>query len=324
MPYQVSETTDAATGLFKYVLDGPSGSHVEIAPTLGCNCIEWQVGGRDVLWAPPLAELAERPTRGGIPILFPFPNRIRGGRFTWSGREYQLPCNDSTKANAIHGFSPRVPWRVMECSAERDGAHLAADFIGSRDAKVDGNLWPADPRLSMRFELQDRSLRLEATVRNSSDVPLPFGLGYHPYFAISPGDRIGSPSRGRWELQDSLPAGKILPLDTIFDLRDPRRVAELTLDDVYTDFPAVTGASSELIERGRVLYADGGSLSVRTSRDFRELVVFTPPHRKAVCLEPYTCPTDAVNLAARGLDVGWQTLAPDQTWSAVVEFRIET
>jgi aldose 1-epimerase len=324
MPFQVSETTDATTGLLQYVLDGPSGSHAAIAPSLGCNCIEWQVGGRDVLWAPPLAELADRPTRGGIPILFPFPNRIRGGRFTWASREYQLPCNDSTKANAIHGFSPRVPWRVMECSAERNGAHLAADFIGSRDAKVDGNLWPADPRLSMRFELQNRSLRLEATVKNSADTPLPFGLGYHPYFAVPPGDRIESPARGRWELQGSLPTGRVLPLEAKFDLRHPRLVEELNLDDVYTDFRPTPGSPTELIERGRVLYANGGSMSVHTSPAFRELVIFTPPHRKAVCLEPYTCPTDAVNLAARGLDVGWQTLAPGQTWTAVVEFRVET
>ena len=78
-----------------------------------------------------------------------------------------------------------------------------------------------------------------------------------------------------------------------------------------------------LVERGRVLYADGGALVVRVSPVFRELVLFTPPHRKAVCLEPYTCPTDAVNLAARGLDVGWQVVAPGQSWHAAVEFRVE-
>jgi aldose 1-epimerase len=235
-----------------------------------------------------------------------------------------LPCNDSTKANAIHGFSSRVPWRVMECSAERNSAYLAADFIGSRDAHVDEKLWPADPRLSIRIELQDRSLALEATVKNSSDVPLPFGLGYHPYFGVSPGDHIESSARGRWELQDSLPTGKVLPLDAKFDLRHPRLVEELSLDDVYTSFPPNSGSPNELIERGRVLYAEGGSMSVHTSPAFRELVIFTPPHRKAVCLEPYTCPTDAVNLAARGLDVGWQTLAPGQTWTASGEFRIES
>jgi aldose 1-epimerase len=323
MPFQVSETTDSATGLLHYVLNGPGGSHAAIAPALGCNCICWQVGGHDMIWSPPLAELADRPTRGGIPILFPFPNRIRGGRFVWAAREFQLPCNDSAKANAIHGFSPRVPWRVMECSAERTSAHLAANFVGSRDANVNGNIWPTDPRLSIRIELQDRSLRLESTVKNATDRPLPFGLGYHPYFTSRPGARIESPARGRWELRDSLPTGKVVPLDATYDLRHARLVEEINLDDVYTDFPAPADTSIDLTERGRLLYADGRSVTVRTSPAFRELVIFTPPHRKAVCLEPYTCPTDAVNLAAHGLDVGWQVLAPGETWTAVVEFHCD-
>src|SRR5262245_33205768 len=240
MPFQASETNDAATGLLQYVLDGPSGSHAAIAPALGCNCLHWHVAGREMLYAPPLAELADRPTRGGIPVLFPFPNRIRRGRFTWAGRDYELPCNDSTKANAIHGFSPRVTWHVQECSAERERAHLTDDFVGSRDAKVDGKLWPTDPRLALRIEVTDRSLRLEATVTNTAQTPFPFGLGYHPYFTVSPGDRIESPARRRWELSDSLPTGNLLPLDPSSDLRHARLVEELTLDDVFTDFPAAT------------------------------------------------------------------------------------
>ena len=44
--------------------------------------------------------------------------------------------------------------------------------------------------------------------------------------------------------------------------------------------------------------------------DFRELVVFTPPHGRSVCLEPYTCVTDAANLAQQTSDTGWRELPP--------------
>ena len=50
---------------------------------------------------------------------------------------------------------------------------------------------------------------------------------------------------------------------------------------------------------------------------FREIVAFTPPNRAAVCIEPYTCPTDAINLNSRGIDCGWRTLGPGSefhTW----------
>src|SRR6516164_3201905 len=90
----------------------------EIWPALGGNCVNWKTPtAGDVLWSPDLSELIGRPTRGGIPILFPFPNRMRAGRFSFAGRTYQLPCNDSTKANAIHGFSPRLPWQVQSSDA---------------------------------------------------------------------------------------------------------------------------------------------------------------------------------------------------------------
>jgi aldose 1-epimerase len=198
---------------------------------------------------------------------------------------------------------------VLECGAERTGAHLAAEFVGSRDAGVDRTLWPADPRISLRIHLSDRSLSFRATVKNSSDTPLPFGLGYHPYFAVSPRDRVESPARERWELRDGLPTGKVLPLDGLFDLQSARAVEGLTLDDVYTDFPQTPPDADGLVERGRVRFEDGRTLSVRTAPEFRELVLFIPPHRHAICLEPYTCPTDAVNLASHGLDVGWRVLS---------------
>jgi aldose 1-epimerase len=294
-----------------------------VIPALGCNCVSWHVAGREILYSPRLSELAERSTRGGIPVLFPFPNRIRAGRFDWAGKAYQLPCNDSTKTNAIHGFTPRVPWRVQECSAESTCGHVVADFVVSRDAHVDASIWPGDPRMTLKIVLHEHSLRLEASVTNSGSASLPFGLGYHPYFSASAEDRVESPARGRWNLEDSLPTGEVLPVDSHFDLRHARAVEELTLDDVYTDFPAVLPGNDGLVERGRLIFADGGSLSVRTSPAFRDLVVFTPPHRKAVCLEPYTCPTDAINLAARGLDVGWLEVDPGASWSGTVEFRFE-
>lgn len=312
----------AFAGHDQYDLTGLNGSRAIVVPDLGCNCIHWRAGDRELLFAPPAAELAERPTRGGIPVLFPFPNRIRAGRFTWAGRDYQLPCNDSTKANAIHGFTPRAQWRVLEFSADSVSAWLSAEFLISRDAPASRELWPGDPRLAVTIRLSANSLRYESTVSNASSSPLPFGLGFHPYFAASPGDRVESPARQRWKLLDGVPDGTMLPLDNAYDLRHARLFEDLSLDDVYTDFPATAADADGLIERGRLLFDDGRTLRVRTSPAFRDLVLFTPPHRKAICFEPYTCPTDAVNLTQRGLDVGWQVLAPGSDWNGVVEYRI--
>jgi aldose 1-epimerase len=52
----------------------------------------------------------------------------------------------------------------------------------------------------------------------------------------------------------------------------------------------------------------------RCSGGFREIVAFTPPWATAVCLEPYTCVTDAINLQQKGIDAGLQVLPPGEAW----------
>lgn len=290
------------------------GAVAKVWPT-GFNLIHWAVGGRELIYTPPLNELVERPTRGGVPVLFPFPNRIRAGRFTSGGREYTLPLNDSTKANAIHGFTPRAAWHAPESGAEGDAqCWLRSSFDST--AIDDGRAnWPGEYRLTLTIHLTATTLRYEALVENPGGTPLPFGLGYHPYFRTTPASRLATPAASRWDLDQSLPVG-IVPLDDAYDLRVPRPVAGLTLDDVYTDLPAAAG----MREVARLIDPDG-TLTVNADSAFRELVLFTPPHRQAVAIEPYTCPTDAANLAAQGWDYGWKELAPGATWVGNVEYK---
>ena len=67
---------------------------------------------------------------------------------------------------------------------------------------------------------------------------------------------------------------------------------------------------------------EGVTLRVLASPAFREVVVFTPPHRQAFCIEPYTCITDAINLQQRGVDAGLQVLAPGQEWTGTVRLEV--
>src|SRR5207237_10656638 len=105
------------------------------------------------------------------------------------------------------------------------------------------------------------------------------------------------------------------------DLTTPRRFGDLKLDDALTDVSTAAGADG-LRDCGTVQGDPKLSLRLYCSPAFRELVVFTPPHRQAFCVEPYTCTTDAINLQARGLDVGWQVVPPGGRWSSVVELVV--
>ena len=43
---------------------------------------------------------------------------------------------------------------------------------------------------------------------------------------------------------------------------------------------------------------------------FSKCVVYNPPHREAICIEPYTCLPDPFGLEQRGIDAGLQVLPP--------------
>jgi aldose 1-epimerase len=316
MAYSADETRRVIAGRDQAVVTLTSDdATAEVLPALGFNCVRWRAGDRDLLFCPPLDELAERPTRGGVPVLFPFPNRIRDGRFTWAGKEFQLPLNDPAKTNAIHGFTPREPWGIVDTGSAGGAAWVEAAFP---PRSTWTHQWPGIGVITLKIKLTAYTLRFTAKVVNYGQQPFPFGLGYHPYFAATPDCRVQTPARARWELVESLPTGCKLPVDGQFDLREARPVGDLNLDDVYTDLPDDAIGTDGLIERGRVECPDG-AIRVRAQAAFRELVLFTPPHRKAVCLEPYTCPTDAIHFQEQE-DVGWRVLPVGGRWEGAVEF----
>jgi aldose 1-epimerase len=133
---------------------------------------------------------------------------------------------------------------------------------------------------------------------------------------------VQAPAHEMWPLVESLPTGDRRPLGPAQNLNTPRRFGDLQLDDVLTGLSSKPGADG-LRDCG-VLRSGAATLRLLGSPAFRELVVFTPPHRQAFCIEPYTCTTDAVNLQARGVDAGWLTLAPGEHWTAVFEMRVAT
>ena len=79
--------------------DRESGAEATITPGLGANCVAWAVtqnGQRiEVLETPPNADdLRTRRFRAGIPVLWPFPGRVREAQYTFAGHTYHLPRTD--------------------------------------------------------------------------------------------------------------------------------------------------------------------------------------------------------------------------------------
>ncbi len=311
--------------------DPTTGSTARIAPELGFNCFEfvarihdWSVSVLDSDEQFPLGGL--RPSGHGIPLLFPFPNRIRDGRFEWAGREYLIPAESGRHdkdGNAIHGFCLDRKWRVVEQCAR----HVVGQFQLSVDAPDRRELWPADFLIEVRYELRGSTLRADIRIQNPDSMPLPWGFGTHPYFRLpldshseSSKCLIQVPADSEWILKDCLPSGEHRPVSRSKDLREGEYFDVLKLDDVLTDLVSESG----VIETVILDEAAGLQVIQRCDACFREMVVFTPPGRSCVCIEPYTCVTDAIHLQARGIDAGWRVLPPGEQFRLWFEISAGT
>ncbi len=316
-------------------LHSPKGASATIYPALGFNCYSWIVpsseGNLDILYQDSELFPNGRPTRSGIPVLFPYPNRIRDAQFNWEGKSYSLPRNDNIKKHNIHGFAVRSPWRIIEQGADEQSALVCGEFQISKDAPESVSCWPTDAILRLTYRLKESSLSIDAEVFNPDTKTLPFGLGYHPYFNLPFIPGIASDdcalqcgAKSYWHLDECLPDGRKIPVDASRDLNQLRKMKGFQVDDVLTDLPNYKAGPNGLMERGRILAAKNHALVLYCDNTWRDMVVFTPGPRTSVCIEPYTCVTDAINLHQNGVETGLITLPPSGKHKSLVELHIES
>jgi aldose 1-epimerase len=107
-----------------------------------------------------------------------------------------------------------------------------------------------------------------------------------------------------------IPTGKLLPAAADKQLAAGLRLGELQFDTTFTDIRA---DSDDLIRTKLTDPRTGRTLTQTFDTSFTQCVVYTPPHREAICLEPYTCVPDAIRLEAEAHETGLQILAPNES-----------
>lgn len=315
MPSQIVEITDPA-----------SGSSARILASLGFNCFSWRPvladGPREMLWADPEFERGDkRPSSGGVPLLFPFPGRIGAARFSFQGRDYQLEPSDAF-GNAIHGFVFNRPWRVVEQRPSR----VVGEFQASVDDPSVLERWPSNFRIRVSYEVRGRELASEIRCENTGDGPLPCGFGTHAYFRLpltEGGDPeqtlVQAPVSKVWEAEQMLPTGNRAPAAGDNDLASGKPLAGRKFDTYFT------GLAPDADGRIRTRLTDpknGRVLTQTFGREFTQCIVYTPNHRQAICLEPYTCLPDPFRTTAAGHETGWQILAPGEGFETTVRIEV--
>jgi aldose 1-epimerase len=292
-----------------------------IAPEAGFQCRDYRVGSIDIVAGPkdPEADWKAHPFRSGIPILFPWPGRIADGRFSYHGRDIELPINDPTHNCAIHGLIYNHVFQIT-----RKGPYFVAGRLDSRTDADLSAMWPFPFVLDLDYEVGN-GLRFHAAVENVGDAPMPFGIGAHPYFHApldARGKRAEIKVQGEidrhWQLDARLlPTGALEAPVGRLDIRSPVALERETLDDAYTLDSKRGQRAARMIDPQLKM-----ALELRAAPIFRNLVVFAPPAPDVVALEPYTCGPNAFNLAAKGIDAGMLELQPGARFEASFEIRL--
>ena len=332
----MADRYSATQGEGQYVLtDAEAGATAAVSPDQGNNVTHFRVrlAGRDV----PLDVIISPDEGGGlgpngygagVPILFPFPNRVRGGQYSFQGQAHELDINEMARGNHIHGLVAKLPWQTEGTGAGAgEGAwHRAVIDLAQFPDAMRQYPFPCLVRVITR--LKDGTLIQEITVTNTGQTALPMGYGIHPWFpatidgAPRPATQVNIPAAGYWELQDLVPTGRVLSVDvepSKFDLRSWRPLDAEEYDDVFTQ---VIRRPDGWVAAG-IRYPNVGlETTVEASPEFREWVLYAPHSRPVVCLEPYTGTTNFINLQPQGVDAGLVVVEPGDSWTGEIRIAL--
>ena len=187
-----------------------SQSQLVIHTDAGCVATSWQVRGQEMLALPvALADFVKSQKTGGIPLLYPYANRLRTDHFTAAGKAVDLSRDAKLKRDAngfpMHGLLIRWPDWVMSRPAPDE---LEASIVWGDHAELFA-AYPFAHTLRVRWKLGQEVNQVvnrgDGQVANSSvdesktastltvttiieadkgqDVPVSFG--WHPYLVLN-------------------------------------------------------------------------------------------------------------------------------------------
>jgi aldose 1-epimerase len=266
-----------------------AGEYRAVATELGAGLRELRHRDRPLVAGYHADEL---PPGAAGQMLLPWPNRIDGGRYRMAGTDHQLDLSEPAAGNAIHGLTRWSTWTLAR--HDEDAVVLHQALLGCTG-------YPFRLDLEVEYRLgAETGLTVSVTARNAGTRPAPYGTGSHPYLTA------GTPAVDDCEL--ILPVARWLPADqrgipsgpaqdvagTPLDFRAARPVGTVTLDHAFTGL--------ERDEAGLAwarLTGDGAGAALWAGPGYQWLQVFTGDtlgagrRRRAVAIEPMTCPPNA-------------------------------
>lgn len=237
-------------------------------------------------------------------LLVPWSNRISRGGFSYGGEFHRLDPNLPGEPFPIHGNGFQEAWAVEEHEVASARLSLSSDGPG-----------PFRYEAAVDYKLQGGGLAIRLTVRNRRDIPLPYGLGLHPWFPRSRSTMLQAAADVLW-LEDEryLPAGSTFPsARTGWDFSNFNTLPDEWINNGFTGWNG----------QARILWKDRSlQLDIEADPPLSTYLVYSPSgSADFFCFEPVTHPVDAHHLPGGPIKNGLVELAPGEEFSVFTCFR---
>ena len=268
-----------------------------VLPEIGARWHRLRAFGQDLLRTPKDLNEHVRDTFfwGAYPMA-PWAGRVDATTLDVANRKVTFEPNfpDGT---AIHGQVYARPWAV-----EDDGFFRIT---------AGGDSWPWPYAVTMDVDVHDTVMRVDYTVTNLSDAPMPAGVGVHPWW-LKPLD-VAIHATGVLTPNWTTPA-EPEPVSGEFDLRRQRPMPS----DVDATWADVTQPPVELSWPGL-----GVRATLRTEAPAVYIVAASPSHLPAVALEAQTNAPQTIRRLLNGERGALLLLEPEGVLSLGVELSFE-
>ena len=295
-----------------------------LLPTLGGSVAAWRLDRTDFepfdlfrSWdgmdypADPL-----RVAQASYPLV-PWSNRISNGGFVVDEKLYSVAPNAAGMPYPIHGDGFLQPWQYTQLDASSLNMTLESD-------KFNGN--PHRYRAVQSFNLVDGGMDQSLTVTHLGDVPLPYGLGLHPWLPRNEHTKLQANVGGVWlSHPDCLPKEHTPDFPPTWDLNAGISAAGTLIDNCFTGWDGtarVTWSDQDLLLTLQHLSKSRVNAEVNThSNSPNYLLVFRKVAGDHFCLEPVSHPIDAFHLPDQP---GLQVLKKGESLTLAVSWRFKT
>ncbi len=279
---------------------------IGVLPQLGASLSFFKAGGKDILRPTDLSADNLDANSTAMFLMLPFCGRIRGGNFVYWGITRKMKKNQAGIADPIHGDGWKSVWTVVKQTNTSVTLKMTHD-------KENG--FPFSYEAEVTYALNGSDLSISMTLTNPAILPMPCGMGIHPFFVKSKDVQLTFSSKTVWAHESDPIFDRPYPTPDIWQFKETAPLKSAVFDTCFGGFDG----------SAKIRYPqEGYAVKITADEQFGHIVLYSPKGKGFFCLEPCTNASNAFNLASNGvIGTGIKSIGQNQSITGQITLSIQ-